>query len=117
MTDIARLGIEVQTGDVTKAGAELDKFVQAGEKAEKAAEGIGQSFDKASTAATGLSGAETKLAETTEEARTATMMITPPSIDLAVGRSPVAKKTHKGFKIGSKTAINILCKAVIRFIA
>lgn len=51
MTDIASLGIEVQTGDVTKAGAELDKFVQAGGKAEKAAEGIGQSFDKASTAA------------------------------------------------------------------
>lgn len=81
MTDIASLGIEVQTGDVTKAGAELDKFVQAGEKAEKAAEGIGQSFDKASAAATGLSGAETKLAETTEEAKTRLLAMAKASLD------------------------------------
>lgn len=81
MTDIASLGIEVQTGDVTKAGAELDKFVQAGEKAEKAAEGIGHSFDKASTAATGLSGAETKLAETTEEAKTRLLAMARASLD------------------------------------
>lgn len=81
MTDIASLGIEVQTGDVTKAGAELDKFVQAGEKAEKAAEGIGQSFDKASTAATGLSGAESKLAETTEEAKTRLLTMAKASLD------------------------------------
>lgn len=81
MTDIASLGIEVQTGDVTKAGAELDKFVQAGEKAEKAAEGIGQSFDKASAAATGLSGAETKLAETTEEAKTRLLAMAMASLD------------------------------------
>ncbi|MBM1198697.1 phage tail tape measure protein [Pseudomonas fragi] len=81
MTDIASLGIEVQTGDVTKAGAELDKFVQAGEKAEKAAEGIGQSFDKASTAAIGLSGAETKLAETTEEAKTRLLAMARASLD------------------------------------
>ncbi|NNB54231.1 phage tail tape measure protein [Pseudomonas fragi] len=81
MTDIASLGIEVQTGDVTKAGAELDKFVQAGEKAEKAAEGIGQSFDKASTAATGLSGAESKLAETTEEAKTRLLAMAKASLD------------------------------------
>ena len=81
MTDIASLGIEVQTGDVTKAGAELDKFVQAGEKAEKVAEGIGQSFDKASTAATGLSGAESKLAETTEEAKTRLLAMARASLD------------------------------------
>lgn len=81
MTDIASLGIEVQTGDVTKAGAELDKFVQAGEKAERAAEGIGQSFDKASTAATGLSGAEGKLGETTEEAKTRLLAMARASLD------------------------------------
>lgn len=81
MTDIASLGIEVQTGDVTKAGAELDKFVQAGEKAEKAAEGISQSFDKASTAATGLSGAEGKLAETTDEAKTRLLAMAKASLD------------------------------------
>ena len=81
MTDIASLGIEVQTGDVTKAGAELDKFVQAGEKAEKAAEGIGQSFEKASTAATGLAGAETKLGESTEDAKTRLLAMAKASLD------------------------------------
>ena len=81
MTDIASLGIEVQTGDVTKAGAELDKFVQAGEKAEKAAEGIGQSFDKASTAATGLAGAETKLGESTEDAKARLLAMAKASLD------------------------------------
>ncbi len=81
MTDIASLGIEVQTGDVTKAGAELDKFVQAGEKAERAAEGIGQSFEKASTAATGLASAESKLGESTEDAKTRLLAMAKASLD------------------------------------
>lgn len=67
--EIASLGIAVQTGDVTKASTELEKLVQAGEKAEKAAEGISEGFGKASAAASSLSGAETKLAETTEDAK------------------------------------------------
>lgn len=81
MTDIASLGIEVQTGDVTKAGDELDKFVQAGERAEKAAEGIGQSFGKTSTAATSLAGAETKLGESTEDAKTRLLAMAKASLD------------------------------------
>ena len=81
MTDIASLGIEVQTGDVTKAATELDKFVQAGEKAEKAAEGVGQSFEKASTAATGLTSAETKLGESTEDAKTRLLAMAKASLD------------------------------------
>ena len=81
MTDIASLGIEVQTGDVTKAATELDKFVQAGEKAEKAAEGVGQSFEKASTAATGLASAETKLGESTEDAQTRLLAMAKASLD------------------------------------
>ncbi|WP_339406574.1 phage tail tape measure protein [Pseudomonas helleri] len=81
MTDIASLGIEVQTGDVTKAATELDKFVQAGEKAEKAAEGVGQSFEKASTAATGLASAETKLGESTEDAKTRLLAMAKASLD------------------------------------
>ena len=81
MTDIASLGIEVQTGDVTKAGTELDKFVQAGEKAEKAAEGVGQSFEKVSTAATGLTSAETRLGESTEDAKTRLLAMAKASLD------------------------------------
>ena len=81
MTDIASLGIEVQTGDVTKAGDELDKFVQAGERAEKAAEGIGQTFDKTSTAATSLAGAETKLGESTEDAKIRLLAMAKASLD------------------------------------
>ena len=79
--EIASLGIAVQTGDVTKASTELEKLVQAGEKAEKAAEGISEGFGKASAAASGLSGAETKLAETTEDAKARLLAMAKASLD------------------------------------
>lgn len=79
--EIASLGIAVQTGDVTKASTELEKLVQAGEKAEKAAEGISEGFGKASAAASGLSGAETKLAETTEDANARLLAMAKASLD------------------------------------
>ncbi len=79
--DIASLGIAVQTGEVTKANNELEKLVQVGEKAEKAAAGISDGFDKASAAASGLSGAETKLAETTEDAKVRLLAMAKASLD------------------------------------
>ncbi|MBM1191525.1 phage tail tape measure protein [Pseudomonas weihenstephanensis] len=79
--EIASLGIAVQTGDVTKASTELEKLVQAGEKAEKAAEGISEGFGKASAAASGLAGAETKLAETTEDAKARLLAMAKASLD------------------------------------
>ena len=79
--EIASLGIAVQTGDVTNASTELEKLVQAGEKAEKAAEGISEGFGKASAAASGLSGAETKLAETTEDAKARLLAMAKASLD------------------------------------
>ncbi|WP_047293882.1 phage tail tape measure protein [Pseudomonas lundensis] len=79
--EIASLGIAVQTGDVTKASTELEKLVQAGEKAEKAAEGISEGFGKASAAASGLSGAENKLTETTEDAKARLLAMAKASLD------------------------------------
>lgn len=79
--DIASLGIAVQTGEVTKANNELEKLVQVGEKAEKAAAGISDGFDKASAAASGLSGSETKLAETTEDAKARLLAMAKASLD------------------------------------
>ncbi|WP_047280220.1 phage tail tape measure protein [Pseudomonas lundensis] len=79
--EIASLGIAVQTGEVTKASTELEKLVQVGEKAEKTAEGISEGFGKASAAASGLSGAEAKLAETTEDAKIRLLAMAKASLD------------------------------------
>ncbi|MEG5263228.1 phage tail tape measure protein [Pseudomonas sp. JDS28PS106] len=68
MTSIAELGIKVDSGDAAQAATELDKLAAAGGRAEKAAEGVASGFDKASTSAAGLSSAEDRLSETTEEA-------------------------------------------------
>lgn len=70
MTSIAELGIKVDSGDASQAATELDKLAAAGGRAEKAAEGVASGFDKASSSAAGLSSAEGRLSETTEEAMT-----------------------------------------------
>ena len=67
--DIASLGIKIDTSDAAKAVTDLDKVVQSGEKAEKAAEGIAAGFDKASASASDLSSSERKLSETLDEAK------------------------------------------------
>ncbi|SUD43813.1 phage tail tape measure protein, lambda family [Pseudomonas fluorescens] len=67
--DIASLGISIDTSDAAKAVTDLDKVVQSGEKAEKAAGAIAAGFDKASTAAADLSSSERKLSETLDEAK------------------------------------------------
>ena len=79
--DIASLGISIDTSDAAKAVTDLDKVVQSGEKAEKAAEGVAAGFEKASVAASELSGAGKKLAETTEEAKARLLAMAKASLD------------------------------------
>ncbi|PIB40684.1 phage tail protein [Pseudomonas sp. 2822-15] len=67
--DIASLGIKIDTSDAAKAVTDLDKVVQSGEKAEKAAADISAGFDKASASASDLSASERKLSETLDEAK------------------------------------------------
>lgn len=68
MTTIAELGIKVDSGDAAQAATDLDKLAAAGGRAEKAADGVSSGFDKAMSAASGLSTAEGKLNETTDQA-------------------------------------------------
>uniref|UniRef100_UPI000463E3BB phage tail tape measure protein n=1 Tax=Pseudomonas syringae TaxID=317 RepID=UPI000463E3BB len=81
MTTIAELGIKVDSGDAAQAATDLDKLAAAGSRAEKAAEGVSSGFDKASTSATGLNTAETKLNETTEQAMTRLTAMAKASLD------------------------------------
>lgn len=69
MTNIAELGIAVDSGDAVQAATDLDKLTQAGTKAEKAAEDLADGFDKASTAASGLSTSGKQVAESAEDAK------------------------------------------------
>lgn len=48
MTSIAELGIKVDSTDAAQASSDLDKLTAAGGRAEKAAEGVSRSADKAS---------------------------------------------------------------------
>ncbi|MFA0969556.1 phage tail tape measure protein [Pseudomonas amygdali] len=68
MTNIAELGIKVDSSDAAQATTELDKLAAAGGRAEKAAEGVAAGFDKATNSASGLSSAEGRLNETTDQA-------------------------------------------------
>lgn len=65
---IAQLGLAVDSSEAVQAATDLDRLTQAGVKAEKAAEGVAAGFDKAATATAGLSTAEGKLSESTEDA-------------------------------------------------
>lgn len=53
MTSIAELGIRVDSGDAASAATDLDKLVEAGGRAEKAAAGVEQSAKKAGQALRG----------------------------------------------------------------
>lgn len=79
--DIASLGIKIDTSDAAKATTDLDKFVQSGERAEKAADGVTSGFDKASVAASDLSKSGKQLAETTEEAKARLLAMAKASLD------------------------------------
>lgn len=68
MTTIASLGLQVDSGDAVEAKDNLDLLTQAGGRAEKAAADLATGFTKAASAAGGLSTAEAKVTETTEEA-------------------------------------------------
>jgi lambda family phage tail tape measure protein len=79
--DIASLGISIDTSDVAKATDSLDKVVQSGEKAEKAAEGVAAGFGKASSAAAELTASEGKLAESTDDAKARLLAMAQASLD------------------------------------
>ncbi|KAA8712949.1 phage tail tape measure protein [Pseudomonas cannabina] len=68
MTNIAELGIKVDSSDAAQATTELDKLAAAGGRAEKAADAVSAGFEKASGSASGLNSAESKLNETTDQA-------------------------------------------------
>jgi lambda family phage tail tape measure protein len=67
--DIASLGISIDTSDVAKASTDLDKLVDVGEKAEKAADGVSTGFKKTADAADKLAEAETRAAQATADAK------------------------------------------------
>lgn len=65
---IAQLGVAVDSSEAVQATTDLERLVQAGTKAEKAADSMAAGFDKAATATAGLAAAEGKLSESTEDA-------------------------------------------------
>ncbi|WP_455921823.1 phage tail tape measure protein [Pseudomonas putida] len=69
MTNIAELGIAVDSGDAVKAATDLDKLTQAGAQAEKAAQGVTASFDKAAASANDLAGAEANATQALADAK------------------------------------------------
>ncbi|HCS43773.1 MAG TPA: phage tail tape measure protein, partial [Pseudomonas sp.] len=78
---IAQLGLEVNSSEAVQAATDLDKLTQAGANAEKAADGVSAGFDKASVAASELSSAGKKLAETTDEAKARLLAMAKASLD------------------------------------
>lgn len=68
MTNIAELGIKVDSSDAAQATTELEKLAAAGGRAEKAADAVSAGFEKASSSASGLNSAESRLNETTDQA-------------------------------------------------
>ncbi|MBD1589791.1 phage tail tape measure protein [Pseudomonas typographi] len=104
--DIASLGISIDTSDVAKASDGLDKIVQSGERAEKAAEGVAAGFGKASAAADELASSEGKLAESTEDAKARLLAMAKASLE--------ASDYHKSLTAGvsnSATAMDGAKKA------
>jgi lambda family phage tail tape measure protein len=67
--DIASLGISIDTSDVAKASTDLDKLVDVGEKAEKAADDVTTGFKKTADAADKLAEAEARAAQATADAK------------------------------------------------
>ncbi len=69
MTNIAELGIAVDSGDAVQAATDLDKLTEAGSKAEKAADDVTAGFKKTADAADKLAEAEARAAQATADAR------------------------------------------------
>jgi lambda family phage tail tape measure protein len=104
---IAQLGLEVNSSQAAQAAIDLDKLTQAGVKAEKAAEGVADGFDRANEAAVGLSTAEKKLAESTEDAKARLVAMAEASLE--------ASQYHKALTTGvssSATAMDGAKKAI-----
>jgi lambda family phage tail tape measure protein len=105
MTTIASLGIQVESGDAVEAKDNLDQLAQAGQKAEKAAEGLSASFDKASSSAGSLASAEGRVAESTEEAMTRLTAMAKASLEASdYHKSLAASLTNTSSAMGSASS-------------
>lgn len=69
MTTIAELGIRIASDDAGQAADNLDRLVQSGSRAEKAADEVAASFDKAADSAKQLASAESGAGESAAEAK------------------------------------------------
>lgn len=105
MTTIASLGIQVESGDAVEAKDNLEQLAQAGQKAEKAAEGLSTSFDKASSSAGALASAEGQVAESTEEAMTRLTAMAKASLETSdYHKSLAASLTNTSSAMGSASS-------------
>ena len=105
MTNIASLGIQVDSGDAVEAKDNLDQLALAGQKAEKAAEGLSTSFDKASSSAGTLASAEGRVTESTEEAMTRLTAMAKASLEASdYHKSLAASLTSTSSAMGSASS-------------
>lgn len=105
MTNIASLGIQVDSGDAVEAKDNLDQLALAGQKAEKAAEGLSTSFDKASSSAGTLASAEGRVTESTEEAMTRLTAMAKASLEASdYHKSLAASLTNTSSAMGSASS-------------
>ena len=105
MTTIASLGIQVESGDAVEAKDNLEQLAQAGQKAEKAAEGLSTSFDKASSSAGALASAEGRVAESTDEAMTRLTAMAKASLEASdYHKSLAASLTNTSSAMGSASS-------------
>ncbi|MCQ0168423.1 phage tail tape measure protein [Pseudomonas sp. S12(2018)] len=105
MTNIASLGIQVESGDAVEAKDNLEQLAQAGQKAEKAAEGLSASFDKASSSAGALASAEGRVAESTDEAMTRLTAMAKASLEASdYHKSLAASLTNTSSAMGSASS-------------
>ncbi|MCS5516575.1 hypothetical protein NWF32_21225 [Pseudomonas qingdaonensis] len=105
MTNIASLGIQVESGGAVEAKDNLDQLALAGQKAEKAAEGLSTSFDKASSSAGALASAEGRVAESTDEAMTRLTAMAKASLEASdYHKSLAASLTNTSSAMGSASS-------------
>lgn len=105
MTNIASLGIQVDSGGAVEAKDNLDQLALAGQKAEKAAEGLSTSFDKASSSAGALASAEGRVAESTDEAMTRLTAMAKASLEASdYHKSLAASLTNTSSAMGSASS-------------
>lgn len=105
MTNIASLGLQIDSGDAIEAKDNLDLLAQAGGRAEQAADSLAAGFGKAASAAGGLATAEAKVAETTDDAMARLTAMAKASLEASdYHKSLAASVTGAGAAMGSAKA-------------